>query len=66
MKKSAGVYVKLNGNQAVQKVAGSNGVGHTKSTKASVQTKAGSDGVGKSKSQKAVVSPASKKKQVKG
>ena len=33
MKKSAGVYVKLNGNQPVQKVAGSNGVGPAKSAK---------------------------------
>ena len=33
MKKSGGVYVKLNGNQAVQKVAGSKGVGTTKSVK---------------------------------
>ena len=65
MKKTGGVYVKLNGNQAVQKVAGSNGVGHTKSAKASVQKVAGSKGVGTTKSQKAVVSPASKKKQAK-
>lgn len=65
MKKTGGVYVKLNGNQPVQKVAGSNGVGHTKSQKASVQKKAGSNGVGHSKSQKAVVSPARKKKQAK-
>jgi hypothetical protein len=65
MKKTGGVYVKLNGNQPVQKVAGSNGVGHTKSAKASVQKVAGSKGVGTTKSQKAVVSPASKKKQAK-
>lgn len=36
MKNSGGVYVRLNGNQPVQKVAGSNGVGTTKSQKASV------------------------------
>jgi len=65
MKKSGGVYVKLNGNQAVQKVAGSAGVGHTKSVKATVQKVAGSKGVGQSKSQKAVVSPARKKNQAK-
>jgi hypothetical protein len=41
MNKSGGVYVNLNGNQAVQKVPGSNGVGHTKSATASVQMKAG-------------------------
>ena len=57
MKNSGGVYVRLNGNQPVQKVAGSNGVGHTKSAKASVQKKAGSNGVGTTKSQKATVSP---------
>lgn len=65
MKKTGGVYVKLNGNQPVQKVAGSKGVGPTKSAKASVQKVAGSKGVGTTKSQKAVVSPASKKKQAK-
>ena len=65
MKKSGGVYVKLNGNQPVQKVAGSTGVGHTKSAKASVQKVAGSKGVGTTKSQKATVSPAKKKKQAK-
>jgi hypothetical protein len=43
MKKAAkgGVMVKLNGNQAVQKMAGSKGVGNTKSQKATKQTKAG-------------------------
>jgi len=59
--KNAGVYVRLNGNQSVQKVAGSNGVGTTKSAKASVLTKAGSKGVGTTKSQKASVSPAAKR-----
>lgn len=65
MKKTGGVFVKLNGNQPVQKVAGSNGVGHTKSAKATVQKVAGSKGVGHTKSQKATVSPARKKKQAK-
>lgn len=44
MKKTAkgGVIVKLNGNQPVQKKAGSPmGVGHTKSQKATKQTKTG-------------------------
>ena len=63
MKKSGGVYVKLNGNQAVQKVAGSSGVGHTKSTKATVQTKAGGRVGGGNKP--ASVEPARKKKQAK-
>lgn len=54
-----------NQKAAVQKVAGSKGVGATKSAKASVQKKAGSNGVGTTKSQKAVVSPAAKKKSVK-
>ena len=36
-----GVMVKLNGNQPVQKVAGSNGVGTTKSQKVVKQTKPG-------------------------
>ena len=61
MKNSGGVYVRLNGNQPVQKVAGSNGVGTTKSVKASVLTKAGSKGAGTTKSQKASVSPAAKR-----
>jgi hypothetical protein len=65
MKKTGGVYVKLNGNQPVQKVPGSNGVGTTKSVKATVQKVAGSKGVGQSKSEKATVSPARKKKQAK-
>ena len=69
MKKLAkgGVYVKLNGNQPVQKVAGApKGVGPTKSTKIKdAQAKAGSKGVGTTKSQKATVSPASKKKSIK-
>jgi len=46
MKKSGGVYVKLNGNQAVQKVAGSKGAGTTKSAKATVQKVTRSKGVG--------------------
>lgn len=54
-----------NQKAAVQKVAGSKGVGTTKSAKASVQKKAGSNGVGTTKSQKAVVTPAAKKKSVK-
>lgn len=54
-----------NQKAAVQKVAGSAGVGHTKSAKATAQKVAGSKGVGTTKSQKATVSPASKKKQVK-
>jgi hypothetical protein len=58
--KNAGVYVRLNGNQPVQKVAGSNGVGTTKSAKADVQKKAGSKGAGTTKSQKAAVSPSGK------
>lgn len=54
-----------NAKVAVQKTAGSNGVGHTKSAKASAQKVAGSKGVGTTKSAKATVSPASKKKQAK-
>lgn len=54
-----------NQKAAVQKVAGSKGVGPTKSAKAAVQKKAGSNGVGTTKSQKATVSPAAKKKSVK-
>ena len=66
MKKTGGVYVKLNGNQPVQKVAGSSGVGHTKSKKQDgAQKTPGSKGVGTTHSQKAVVSPAKKKKQAK-
>lgn len=64
--KSGGVYVGLNGNQAVQKVAGSKGVGTTKSVKINdAQKKAGSKGAGTTKSQKATVEPARKKKQAK-
>jgi hypothetical protein len=63
MKNSGGVYVKLNGNLAVQKVAGSNGVGATKSVKATVQTKAGGR-VGGGNTP-ASVEPKSKKKQAK-
>lgn len=54
-----------NAKAAVQKVAGSKGVGSTKSAKASVQKKAGSNGVGTTKSQKATVTPTSKRKSVK-
>lgn len=63
MKKSGGVYVKLNGNQPVQKVAGSKGVGPSKSKKQDdAQKTPGSDGVGRAKSKIAKVSPPSKKK----
>ena len=54
-----------NAKAAVQKVAGSKGVGTTKSPKATAQKVAGSKGVGTTKSQKATVSPAKKKKQAK-
>ena len=63
MNRSGGVYVKLNGNQPVQKVAGSNGVGHTKSAKATVQKKTGGRVGGGNKP--ATVEPARKKKQAK-
>ena len=64
MKKSGGVYVKLNGNQAVQKVAGSKGVGTTKSAKLNAaQSKPGGRVGGGNKS--ATVEPARKKKQAK-
>lgn len=66
MKKyKTGGMTNANAKVAVQKVAGSKGVGTTKSTKASVQKAAGSNGVGTTKSQKATVSPASKKKSAK-
>ena len=55
-----------NAKVAVQKTAGSKGVGTTKSAKLNdAQKAAGSNGVGKTKSAKATVSPASKKKQAK-
>lgn len=54
-----------NAKVAVQKVAGSKGVGTTKSAKATAQKKAGSNGVGTTKSQKATVTPTSKRKSVK-
>jgi|LauGreDrversion4_2_1035121.scaffolds.fasta_scaffold777062_1 hypothetical protein len=64
MKKSGGVYVKLNGNQAVQKVAGSKGAGTTKSVKINeAQKKAGGRVGGGNKP--ASVEPKSKKKNVK-
>lgn len=63
MKKSGGVYVKLNGNQPVQKGPGSNGVGPTKSKEQdNAQKTPGSKGVGRSKSKIAKVFPPSKKK----
>jgi len=66
MKKyKTGGMANSNAKVAVQKVAGSKGVGATKSTKAVAQKVAGSKGVGTTKSQKATVSPASKKKQAK-
>jgi hypothetical protein len=62
--KSGGVYVGLNGNQKVQKVAGSKGVGTTKSAKINeAQKKAGGRVGGGNKA--ATVEPARKKKQVK-
>ena len=64
MKKSGGVYVKLNGNQPVQKVAGSKGVGTTKSVKINeAQKKVGGRVGGGNKP--ASVEPKSKKKNVK-
>jgi len=64
MKKSGGVYVKLNGNQAVQKVAGSKGAGTTKSVKINeAQKKVGGRVGGGNKP--ASVEPKSKKKNVK-
>jgi hypothetical protein len=63
MKKSGGVYVKLNGNKPVQTKPGSNGVGHTKNAKAGVQMKAGGRVGGGNKP--ASVEPARKKKQAK-
>jgi len=64
MKKSGGVYVKLNGNQAVQKVAGSKGVGTTKSVKINEAQKKAGGRVGGGNTP-ASVSPARKKKQAK-
>ena len=64
MKKSGGVYVKLNGNQAVQKVAGSKGVGTTKSKKQDGAQKTVGGRVGGGNTP-ASVSPARKKKQAK-
>ncbi len=55
-----------NKKAAVQKVAGSKGVGTTKSVKINdAQKKAGSKGAGTTKNQKATVEPARKKKQAK-
>lgn len=63
MKKSGGVYVKLNGNQAVQRVPSTKGVGTSKSKKQEgAQITPGSKGAGSTKSPKAKVSPGSKKK----
>jgi len=64
MKKSGGVYVKLNGNQAVQKVAGSKGVGTTKSVKIKDAQKKAEGRVGGG-NKPASVEPKSKKKNVK-
>ena len=50
-----------NATVSVQKKAGSNGVGPTKSKKASVQKKAGSKGAGTTKSQKLTGATPSKK-----
>ena len=65
MKYMTGGVANPNAKAAVQKVAGSKGVGPTKNAKASAQKAAGSNGVGHTKSKKATVSPASKKKNVK-
>lgn len=51
-----------NATVSAQKKAGSNGVGPTKSKKASVQTKAGSKGVGTTKSKKLAGATPSKMK----
>jgi hypothetical protein len=51
-----------NATVSVQKVPGSNGVGPTKSTKATVQKVAGSKGVGHTKSQKLSAASPSKMK----
>jgi hypothetical protein len=64
MKKSGGVYVKLNGNQAVQKVAGSKGVGTTKSVKIKDATSKATGRTGGG-NKPASVEPKSKKKSVK-
>jgi hypothetical protein len=56
MKKSGGVYVKLNGNQPVQRVPSRDGVGPTKSKKQDdAQKTPGSKGVGPTKSKKVTV-----------
>jgi hypothetical protein len=55
-----------NATVSVQKKAGSNGVGPTKSTKATVQKKAGSNGVGHTKSKKLAGATPSKKMKMGG
>ena len=64
MKKSGGVYVKLNGNQAVQKVAGSKGAGTTKSAKLNAAQKSATKYTGGG-NKSATVEPNAKKKQAK-